>query len=339
MLERFKKEFLYTNAPQFYGKTSARTFQHAVKKDITDNTYSIYAYAGTPHPSNGILKYHLIAVAENEDKVIRFFDGPTLRKLFTTEEREELQQISGGKLFTYKQVKADFLLALKGEWPQESLHPLPGIVSQKEEECYKRDIIAHMFDSESIPIDEQLCDGLSGLEKIDCFESDLLIFDESDGWYREISLRWLASVLDAQYPYFDIQHEKKMYMETLDREGKKMLADPNGLLARYLDMRAAVQGHEVVNVEFRSNDNTTEHIDVYAKAFEDGQCSLCTDSPCVDVEEYYAGEDSALDTLADKLTSASFEDEGDVGLWIDRAGVLSIRDQNTGELLWTLQET
>lgn len=102
MLERFKKEFLYTNAPQFYGKTSARTFQHAVKKDITDNTYSIYAYAGTPHPSNGILKYHLIAVAENEDKVIRFFDGPTLRKLFTTEEREELQQISGGKLFTYK---------------------------------------------------------------------------------------------------------------------------------------------------------------------------------------------------------------------------------------------
>ena len=67
MLERFKKEFLYTNAPQFYGKTSARTFQHAVKKDITDNTYSIYAYAGTPHPSNGILKYHLIAVAENED--------------------------------------------------------------------------------------------------------------------------------------------------------------------------------------------------------------------------------------------------------------------------------
>lgn len=41
MLERFKKEFLYTNAPQFYGKTSARTFQHAVKKDITDNTYSI----------------------------------------------------------------------------------------------------------------------------------------------------------------------------------------------------------------------------------------------------------------------------------------------------------
>lgn len=76
MLERFKKEFLYTNAPQFYGKTSARTFQHAVKKDITDNTYSIYAYAGTPHPSNGILKYHLIAVAENEDKVIRFFDGP-----------------------------------------------------------------------------------------------------------------------------------------------------------------------------------------------------------------------------------------------------------------------
>lgn len=137
----------------------------------------------------------------------------------------------------------------------------------------------------------------------------------------------------------DIQHEKKMYMETLDREGKKMLADPNGLLARYLDMRAAVQGHEVVNVEFRSNDNTTEHIDVYAKAFEDGQCSLCTDSPCVDVEEYYAGEDSALDTLADKLTSASFEDEGDVGLWIDRADVLSIRDQNTGELLWTLQET
>lgn len=130
-----------------------------------------------------------------------------------------------------------------------------------------------------------------------------------------------------------------MYMETLDREGKKMLADPNGLLARYLDMRAAVQGHEVVNVEFRSNDNTTEHIDVYAKAFEDGQCSLCTDSPCVDVEEYYAGEDSALDTLADKLTSASFEDEGDVGLWIDRADVLSIRDQNTGELLWTLQET
>ena len=58
-----------------------------------------------------------------------------------------------------------------------------------------------------------------------------------------------------------------------------------------------------------------------------------------DVEEYYAGEDSALDTLADKLTSASFEDEGDVGLWIDRADVLSIRDQNTGELLWTLQKT
>ena len=67
MLERFKKEFLYTTASQFHGKTSGRTFQHAVKKDITDNTYGIYAYTGTPHPSNVILKYHLIAVADNED--------------------------------------------------------------------------------------------------------------------------------------------------------------------------------------------------------------------------------------------------------------------------------
>ena len=339
MLERFKKEFLYTTASQFHGKTSGRTFQHAVKKDITDNTYGIYAYTGTPHPSNGILKYHLIAVAENEDKVIRFFDGPTLRKLFTAEEREELQQISGGKLFTYEQVKADFLLALKGEWPKESLHPLPGIVSQKEEQYYERDIVIHMFGVESIPIDEQLRSGLPGLEEIDCFENDFWIFDESDGWYREISLRWLASVIDEQYPHFDIQHEKDMYMEILDRKGKEMLADPNCLLSRYLDMKAAVQGHEVVDVEFRCNDNTTEHINIYAKAFEGSQGNAFIGSPCVDVEKYYAGKDAALDLLADKLTSASFEDVGDVGLWIDRDNVLSIRDQNTGELLWTLQKT
>lgn len=331
MLKEFEKEFLFTDEGEFSNGKYGQLYVHAVKRNITKGVYAIYAYAGACTKKER--KYQLIAVAANDDSVIRFFDNKTLRKMFTAQERNVLRETFGGKFIKFEQVLHDFSLALNVKEESDSRYPLPGSVENKEEYCYATDMVEYALMPEEFSVEERLQSAIEDMGEISCMNGYFWIFAEDEGWFREVTLRWLASVIAPEYPRYDMQREKNLYITQLTHMAEDAKADASNPLSKYIGMKNAVKGHDLVTVDFLCANDSIESLKVHARAFEDGWVQTMIGEPIVDFEEYYAGEPAALKAIIPKLTSTSFADLGAEGQWIGRNNVLAIRDGE--QVLWS----
>ena len=331
MLEEFKKRFLFTDEAEFSNGEFGQLYVHAIKRKLTKEVYAIYAYAGTPAKKE--CKYQLIAVAANDDSVIRFFDNKTLRKMFTAQERNALRETFGGKLIKFGQVLQDFISALNVKEGSCLRYPLPGSVEDKEEYCYDTDMVEYALMPEEFSVDKRLQSAIEDMDEISRMDGFFWIFSEDEGWFREITLRWLASVIGPEYPRYDLQREKNLYFAQLAHMAEDAKADASNPLNKYIGMKDAVKGHDIVTVDFLCADGSIESLNVHARAFEDGWVQTTIEAPIVDFEEYYVGEPAILEAIIPKLTSTVYADMGAEGQWVDRNNVLAIRDGE--QVLWS----
>ena len=334
MLEAFKKKFLLTDEGEFSRNVSDRYCLHAVKRNITNEAYCVYARVGTWDSESDTDNYQLIAVAANDDSVIRFFNNGTLHKMFTPKEQAKLREMSGGTLLSFEQVYRDFIAALGRNPGNAQLQPLPGSVEQKEEDYYATGMVEYALMPKDVPFNENLRYAMKNLGKISRIDGFFWCFYEGDGWYREVTLRWLASVVAPAYPNYDLKREKDLYIATLMRMAEEAKADKSNPLNKYIGMKNADKGHDVVTIDFSCTDDSIASLKVHAKAFEDGWVERRINAPVVDFKECYAGDLMTLMAVTPKLTSVIFDDAHEGEQWIDRNDILAIRDEK-GNILWS----
>ena len=340
MLKEFKRDYLYTDKEVFRKEFGGKTLKCAIKRDLTNKTYSVYAYVGPCITKNRLKKYQLIAVCRNDDKAFRFIDNETLRKMFSISERAELRELSGGKLLTFAQLKKEFTASLKEKTDSVFLKPLPGCVDDENiiKFEYMQDVYYHLLTpTRPVPCLDKLDFGFKLIFELSRSDEGYLIETCTGGWYQKIIQRWLGSVIDPSYPNFDIKNEISLYLSTIERMSANALADPKNPLRKYVAMKHAVEGHDIVTIDFRCHTNEgdkTMSLKVKASAFERGFIRQDIGTPDIDFKISYAGDISELDGIAGSLTSAIYEDddEDEKGRWIGRDEILAIRDGDT--VLW-----
>lgn len=334
MLQKFKTDFLFTDEEKFIGCNARGTSWQAVRQTLTNESYAIYAHVGKERSPDTFYEYHIIAVAKYGEENIRFFNSKTLQRMFTPEELDNLKELGGGTFLSFEQVVNDMMLALKAESADSgTLYPLPDSVEDEEEDFYDCDMLEHLLNPEHKPDTEVLKLALQDLDVVEC-DGYTRILHESYGWFLEMSLRWLASVTDRNYPHFDMKYEWDSFLKTLESMAQDALADPDSDIKKYVDMQKAVRGHEVVKIDFECTDGSIESLDVYARAFEAGTVSLCVDGPVIDLDADYAGAPADLDAVSHKLTSVEYTDYEEAEHWIGQEDIVAIRDGE--KTLWPL---
>lgn len=335
MWQSFINDFLLTRKKVWGHNIGFRNPVKMVKKKLTNEAYGIYGYFEPKSEKN---EYILIAVAGYGDRKrdVRFFDNEFFGEIFSEEDRKELRHFSGRDFLSIEQVVQDMNSSFAGKYSEKQLLHLPGSIDDKEEQFYRIDVSRFQFDpTAKKTVNEYTGTVLYGLGYIYKQEIDYGMCCDGYGWYREMARRWLASTIYPNYPYFDMQHEKDAFLSTIDCMTEEILVDPTDAITKALAMKRAVEGHEMVVVEFVCIDGTREQLKIFASAFQENNFSFLSNDDTIEFD-FHCHDDAALKAVSGKVTSVLYKeyDDDEPIRWINKEDVIAIRDEK-GNILWS----